>query len=68
MFLFKLGLSSFLLLGVALVLIQIVGVLLPSPALVTAASRWLTAPCVAIAAGTGLLSFVMAYLPGRCAS
>ncbi|GAA4615177.1 hypothetical protein [Saccharopolyspora hordei] len=60
--LFKVGLAVFLLLGVAVVGAQAVGVLTADPALVSGAADGLGTAMTVVAGATGLLGFAMSYV------
>lgn len=59
---FKVGLATFLLLGVALVVLQAVGLIIADPGLVSGASSYAGKAMTIIAAVTGILGFVMSYV------
>jgi hypothetical protein len=62
MVLFKIGLVLFLVLGVALVLVQAAGLVFGSPGLVSGAVSALGMAMTVSAGVTGLLGFLMSYL------
>ncbi|MEV4176534.1 MULTISPECIES: hypothetical protein [unclassified Nonomuraea] len=62
MILFKAGLVLFLVLGVAVVLLQVAGLVAGSPGLVSGAVSALGMAMTVSAGVTGLLGFVMSYL------
>lgn len=61
-FAFRYGLYASVLLGGALTLLQMLGIILAEPQLVTGAREWLLMPAVGAAAMFGLSSFLLIYI------